>query len=122
MKLHLAHNRGQNAITAYGDRYVAVNGVQYQRSLVVLPDRVVEDWSVPDPAALTLERMETLAGLGVEIVLLGTGSRLVFPPANLMAPIAAARVGFEVMDTRAACRTYNILLAEGRQVAAALIL
>jgi len=122
VKLHLAHAGSRYAITAYGDRYVAVNGVQYQRSLVVLPDRVVEDWSVPDPAALTLERMETLAGLGVEIVLLGTGSRLVFPPPKLMAPMAAARVGFEVMDTRAACRTYNILMAEGRQVAAALIL
>ena len=122
MKLHLSHSPGQNAFTAYGEGYVAVNGTEYRHSLVVLPDRVVDDWSVPDPAALTLESMEALAALEVEIVLLGTGPRLVFPPAKLLAPIAAARVGLEVMDTQAACRTYNILMAEGRRVAAAIIL
>lgn len=122
MKLHLSHSPGQNAFTAYGEGYVAVNGTEYRHSLVVLPDRVVDDWSVPDSAALTLESMEALAALEVEIVLLGTGPRLVFPPAKLLAPIAAARVGLEVMDTQAACRTYNILMAEGRRVAAAIIL
>ncbi len=122
MKLHLSHPGGQNAVTAYGDGYVAVNHVRYQRSVVVLPDRVLEDWNVDGLAALTLERMEQLATLGAEIVLLGTGPRLVFPEAPLLAPFGAARIGFEVMDTQAACRTYNILMAEGRQVAAALIL
>lgn len=122
MKLHLSHPGGQNAVTGYGDGYVAVNGVRYQMSVVVLPDRVLTDWNVADMAGLTRDRMEWLANLGVEIVLLGTGRRLVFPEAPLLAPMVAAGVGFEAMDTRAACRTYNILMAEGRQVAAALIL
>ena len=72
--------------------------------------------------ALREEDLQYLAGLGVEIVLLGTGECLRFLHPRLLQSLAQARVGVEVMDTRAACRTYNILVAEGRKVAAALIL
>ena len=64
----------------------------------------------------------TLAGLGAEILLLGTGNSLRFPSPALLQPLMAARTGLEVMDTRAACRTFNILAAEGRKVAAAILL
>jgi uncharacterized protein len=83
---------------------------------------VLADWPVPALAALAPEHVALLAGLGAEIVLLGTGQRLAFPPPALLAPLAAARIGVEVMDSNAACRTYNILMAEGRRVAAAIIL
>lgn len=122
MKLHLDRNAGQNAFTGYGPGYVMVNHLRYERSLVVLPDRLVEDWGVVAPGALTLGHMEGLAALAPEVLLLGTGARQVFPEPALLAPLAAAGIGLEVMDTSAACRTYNILMAEGRRVAAAIIL
>jgi uncharacterized protein len=122
VKFHLAQPTGQNVFTAYGEDYVMVNRVRYEKSLVVAPDRPVEDWPVPTLEALTRERIEFLAGFGAEVVLLGTGRRLHFPDPALLAPLAAVRVGVEVMDTQAACRTYNILMAEGRKVIAALIL
>ena len=122
MKLHLARSDNQNTFTGYGEGYVMVNAVRHERSLVVLPDRPVEDWPVRGVDALQEEDLQFLAGLGVEIVLLGTGESLRFLHPRLLQPLAQARVGVEVMDTRAACRTYNILVAEGRKVAAALIL
>jgi uncharacterized protein len=62
------------------------------------------------------------AALDAELVLIGTGRSLQFPPAEALRPLIEARLGFEIMDTQAACRTYNILMAENRRVAAALIL
>jgi uncharacterized protein len=122
LKLHLARNDNQNTFTGYGDGYVMVNAVRYERSLVVLPDRPVEAWAVGEVDALREKDLEFLARLGVEIVLLGTGESLRFLHPRLLQSLARARVGVEVMDTHAACRTYNILVADGRKVAAALIL
>ena len=99
-----------------------VNAVRYERSLLVLPDRPVKAWDVAGVDTLRENDLEFLGGLGVEIVLLGTGEKLRFLHPRLLQPLARACVGVEVMDTRAACRTYNILLAEGRKVAAALVL
>ena len=99
-----------------------VNAVRYERSVVVLPDRPVEDWAVSSTDALRDGDLASLAGLGVEIVLLGTGESLRLLHPRLLQSLARCGVGVEVMDTRAACRTYNILVAEGRKVAAALIL
>ena len=74
------------------------------------------------PPALTAEQIGQLVPLASEIVLLGTGDRLRFPRPEILRPLMEARIGFEVMDVRAACRTYNILVAEERKVAAALLL
>lgn len=122
MKLHLDRPGNLNAITGYGEGYVMVNAVRHERSLVVTPEQLLPDWPVPALEALAAEQMAVLATLGAEIVLLGTGPRLAFPHPSLLAPLAEARIGVEVMDSRAACRTYNILMAEGRRVAAAIIL
>ncbi len=122
MKLHLARSDDLNTFTGYGEGYVMVNAVRYEHSLVVLPDRPVETWVVEGVDTLREEDLEFLAGLGVEIVLLGTGNKLRFLHPRLLQSLALAGVGVEVMDTHAACRTYNILVAEGRKVAAALIL
>lgn len=96
--------------------------MRYVSSLVVLPTRIVADWDVRDIALLARQDIDALALLNPELVLLGTGKRMRFPAANLLAGLAAKRIGSEVMDTRAACRTYNILAEEGRNVAAALII
>ena len=122
MKLHLSPNSIRNTFTAYGHGYIAVNGVRYESSLIVLPDKLVPDWNVRNFESLTQRDMEELALLKPELVLIGTGENLRFPDPSLLAPLVAVRIGTEVMDTRAACRTYNILAEEGRHVAAALII
>mgnify|MGYP000176765016 CR=1 FL=1 len=122
MKLHLAQNAGQNAFTGYGDGYVLVNQQCFERSLIVLPDRVITEWEPRSLDALAEVHFAQLARLDVEIVLLGTGRTLRFPSPRLTAALARAGIGFEVMDSFAAARTYNILMGEGRRVAAALLL
>ncbi len=121
MKLHLSSTAGFNIFTAYGEGYVAVNHRKYEENLIVLPDSVTPDWSTATVATLAAADMDKLLALGAEIVLLGTGSRLRFPAGALVRPFAPAGIGLEVMDLQAACRTYNILAAEGRKVAAALL-
>jgi uncharacterized protein len=122
LKLHLAQNSGQNAFTGYGAGYVLVNQQRFERSLIVLPQQLFPDWEPRSVDALAETHFAHLAALDAEIVLLGTGAALRFPPPRLSAPLARARIGFEVMDTFAAARTYNILMGEGRRVAAALLL
>ena len=122
MKLHLSQNARRNAFTAYGQGYVAVNGVRYETSLIVMPDRITEDWKVLDLEALDQHDIEALVALKPELLLLGTGDVLRCPDPRLLANRTRAGIGAEVMDTRAACRTYNILAEEGRNVAAALII
>ena len=121
MKLHLEAS-ALHTFTGYGSGYVTVNSRRFEKSVVVLPDRIVSDWAATTFEALAPEHFAVLADLGCEIVLLGTGNQLRFPRAEIMRPILQSRVGLEVMDVQAACRTYNILLAEGRKVAAALLL
>jgi len=120
VKLHASIPSGVNTITGYGEGYVMVNGERRASSVVVLPDRV-EQWSAATFDALTLEDFAFLKNLGAEIVLLGTGARQRFPHPRLTAALAQAGIGLEVMDVQAACRTYNILVAEERKVAAALL-
>jgi uncharacterized protein len=120
VKLHASAAGAANTVTAYGDDYVTVNGEQ-RKSSVVVTAQGVEPWPPESFDALSAADFERLAGLGVEIVLLGTGPRQRFPHPRLTAPLAQARVGLEVMDTKAACRTYNILVAEARRVALALV-
>ena len=121
MKLHVDAPAGRNLISAYGEHYVAVNSVRHEKNLIVTPVEVVDDWLHGGFAALTGEHFAALLAFKPEIVLLGTGSRMRFPAARLTRALADANVGCEVMDTFAACRTYNILVAEGRRVVAALI-
>jgi uncharacterized protein len=122
MKFHLARSEGRNLFTGYGEGYVSVNDRRYENSLVVAPAHEVTVWSAESFDALTPAHFEALLELKPEIVILGTGERLRFPRPEVTRSLAAARVGFEAMDTKAACRTYNILMAEGRAVVAAILL
>jgi uncharacterized protein len=121
VKLHTTNNANLNLFTAYGSDYVAVNQEKHSKNLIVLPESMLPDWTSSSVATLTEADMEILTGLGTEIILLGTGSRLRFPSGALLRPFANAGIGLDVMDLQAACRTYNILAAEGRKVAAALL-
>lgn len=123
MKLHLANPVAQRLITHYDAEFVQVGARRVSGpSMVVCPDRVLEQWGVANVAALAACDFQKLLELTPEVVLLGTGSRLRFPPPPLTRCLTEARIGLEVMDLGAACRTYNILAGEGRRVAAALIL
>jgi uncharacterized protein len=121
MKLHLTQAEGQNLITGYGEGWVEINRKRYEHSLIVLPKSLIEDWQVRDFEDLTIEHFQKLVALKPEVVLLGTGTKHRFIHPRLTAPLTALGISVECMDTAAACRTYNILMGEGRQVAAKLI-
>jgi uncharacterized protein len=122
VKFHLQTPTGHNLFTGHGAGYVAINGVRYAKSLIVTPDRVLDDWPATDFDSLSTEHFEHLLALKADIVLLGTGTTLRFPRPQLSQCLHAARIGLEVMDNAAACRTYNILSGEGRNVIAAVLL
>nr|QLG20568.1 hypothetical protein [uncultured bacterium] len=122
MKLHSTSPTGLLAVTAYDAAGIVVNGRRLERSFIITPHRLIEDWAPTSWQVLCASDMAILASLNCPVVLLGTGAQQHFPPPALLRPLLAQRVGVEVMDSFAACRTYNILVAEGRDVAAALIL
>ena len=121
MKLQASAVSRRNAFTGYGEGYVQVNGQRREASVLVTPEQVL-DWAPASFAELAEAHFARIVELRPEVVLLGTGARLRFPPAALTAPLARAGIGLEVMDVQAACRTYNILAAEDRVVVAALLL
>jgi len=122
MKFTLENSAAANAVTARAPGEVHIAGRPYRASLVISPGQVIENWPVRDATLLAEDALEAVFSLSPEIFLLGTGERQIFPDPRLYALIASRGIGFEVMDNGAACRTYNVLLAEGRDIALALIL
>jgi uncharacterized protein len=122
LKLHQDSSGALNTVTGYGAHYVDVNLVRHESSILMLPDTPVVDWPVSSFEALGPEHFEPLLKQAPEVVVFGSGARLRFPHPRLTAALTARRVGVETMDFMAACRTYNILMAEGRRVAAALLI
>jgi uncharacterized protein len=121
VKLHASGPATYNTITGYGEDWVQVNNQRYRTSVIVMAETLLA-WPAESFALLTEEDFGKLAALAPEIVLLGTGPTQRFPHPRLTASLARAGIGVEVMDLKAACRTYNILAAEERKVAAALLL
>ena len=121
MKFHLTQT-SSNLFKAHGPGFVQVNEGRFEQNVLVLADQIVPGWAPAGFAGLTDADFESLLSYRADIVVLGTGSRQQFPHPRLTAPLMKAGVGLEVMDTPAACRTYNILLGEGRNVVAALFL
>lgn len=122
MKLHSDPQSSQNTITGYGIGYIEVNKTAYPHALMVQPDGDVLPWNVEDQAELSVEHFAKLAALKPELVIIGTGKQQLFLKPNLLQPLIQAKIGFEMMDSQAACRTYNILMSEGRKVLAAILL
>jgi len=121
MKMRADRIEGQNAIARHGPDGVVVNGVEHTESVIVPWAGTVSPWNAASFDALTVEHFARLAALAPELVIFGSGPRLRFAPPALLRPLIDARIGIETMDTAAACRTYNVLLAEGRSVVAGLI-
>jgi uncharacterized protein len=120
VKLHASAPSALNTFTAYGEGYVMVNSQRHESSLIVLPEQILP-WNAAGFSALQESDFEVFLDMKLEILLLGTGPKQRFPHPRLTRSLAARRVGVEAMDLQAACRTYNILMAEERRVAAALL-
>lgn len=121
MKLHLSTTEGSNTITGHGPGFIMVNRERVASHLIVMPGQLVSPWEVGRADAVSLADFELLLGLKPELVIFGSGATFRFPDPRIGAAFAAARIGFDVMDTPAGCRTYNVLMSEGRNVAAALL-
>ncbi len=121
MKLQADRIEGQNAIARHGPGGVLVNGTEYRTSVVVPWRGSVAAWPPEAFEALAESHFAALAMLQPELVIFGSGSRIRFPKPALLRALIERRIGIETMDTGAACRTYNVLLAEGRSVVAALL-
>jgi len=122
MKLDLdAGGVHRNSVAGYGPGYIEVGGHVYSTGLLICHDAVVAPWGPDSAGGLAQSHLLRVLEHEPEIVLLGTGDRLVFPAPELMSMLATRGVGFEVMDTGAACRSFNFLLGEGRRVVAALL-
>jgi len=109
-------------VQGYDSGEIRVGGQSYRRSVILTRERIIDDWRPQRKDELEASDFELIRSLDTEILLLGTGPVLSFPSPALTAPLLEAGIGVEVMDTAAACRTFNVLLSEGRTVVAALLL
>jgi len=126
MLAHMQLNRENRpdilVIRSYQAGVLQVKDTRYTGAVILTPSAIMPDWAASASSVLDLELLAPALSLEPEILLLGTGAGQRFPSPRVMAAVMARGIGLEVMDTAAACRTYNILAAEDRDVAAALIL
>ena len=120
MKFHLTTGGG-NVFSGYGPGFVRIGILEYRENVVVTPEQIITGWAPGGFDALTEADFEAVAELEPEVTLVGTGATIRFPHPRLTRALTDARIGLEVMDTPAACRTFNILAAEGRKVAVAIL-
>ncbi|MBU3607632.1 Mth938-like domain-containing protein [Polynucleobacter nymphae] len=121
MKLQSDPHSGANTITGYGDGYVEINQIPYAHAVLLSSDGAISQWPVESFDGLVAADFDQMVERKPELILIGTGSRQRFPKPELLKSLISAKIGFEIMDSQAACRTYNILVGEGRQVLLALI-
>ena len=121
MKLQSDPHSGANTITGYGDGYVEINQTPYAHAVLLSSDGAISEWPVQSFEGLEASHFTQMVDLNPELILIGTGSKQRFPKPELLKSLILAKIGFEIMDSQAACRTYNILVGEGRQVLLALI-
>ncbi len=121
MQFTLQTSADTNLVRACAAGEVRVREHVIRRSVILTASQIIFDWPPLAIEDLRTDHLDAILALQPEIILLGTGEQQVFPAAEIGATVQAAGIGFEVMNTRAACRTYNVLVQEGRHVAAALI-
>jgi uncharacterized protein len=121
VKLQSDPHSGANTITGYGDGYIEINKIPYSHAVLLSSDGEILEWAIKSFEDLSPADFTQMASLKPELIIIGTGKRQRFPKPELLKTLIEAKIGFEVMDSQAACRTYNILVGEGRQVLLALI-
>lgn len=122
MELNLDTGEGRYQIRAYGKNFIQVNDQKISHSLIVTPNQLIDPWPPHSIADLTADYLQIIINLRPSIVLLGSGENLAFPDAALLNMFYQQNMGIEVMNNGAACRTYSVLMSEGRTVAAALLI
>jgi len=122
MKLHSENNEKYQTVTGYDAAGVEINAQRFDFSLIVLPEVAPRPWPVTRFEDLTAAHFEQIAADRPDVVVLGTGARQRFVHPKLVASLSALHIGVESMDSQAACRTYNVLMGEGRKVTLALII
>ena len=122
MKLHSSSTQQYQTVTGYFEGGVEINALPFDYSLTVMPEQAPQPWAVARFEDLTAEHFEAIAAQAPDVVILGTGERQRFIHPRLITSLSSMRIGVECMDNQAACRTYNILMGEGRKVTLALIL
>ncbi|NMM28189.1 MAG: Xcc1710-like domain-containing protein [Glaciimonas sp.] len=122
MKLQITSTQQYQTVTAYDDAGIEINAKYFTHSFVMLPEIAPITWAVDHFEALTTEHFKQIEAQNPDVVILGTGRRQRFVHPKLTTVLTMRRIGIECMDNQAACRTYNILMAEGRKVALALII
>lgn len=122
MLLSEDHSFATYQIQSISPGKISVNGEVYTRSLIISPDKLITNWKPTSVESLTDDDLLLLLELKPEIILLGTGEKSIIPPAKKLACLLEKNFHVECMNTAAACRTYTILIAEGRKVVAGLIL
>jgi len=122
MKFAEDHNSARYKITAYDRDSIGINGRLHTQSLILSPMELITDWEPESYRDLRADHLDALYQLGAEVILLGTGEKQIFPDKSVLKRLSQGNTGFEIMDTPAACRTFNIIMAEGRTVVAALFL
>lgn len=122
MKVSLDTGTAAYRIRAYDQGSIQINETVYTHDLILLPEQLITDWDSAPVGQLTVEHFEPVREYAPEILILGTGRQQAFAPARLMADLGRFGLGLEIMDTAAACRTFNVLMSEDRRVAAALMM
>jgi uncharacterized protein len=122
MKLTDDRTGGSYLVRSFAPGELRVGDATVHRSCLLRADRLVDDWRPQTFDELTTADVDAILALEPEIVILGSGPHQRFPPPQWLATLLARGIGCEVMDTGAACRTYNVLVSEGRSVVAALLL
>ncbi|MBT8131519.1 MAG: hypothetical protein KJO35_04560 [Gammaproteobacteria bacterium] len=121
MQFHRDKNDSLNTIRAYGAEGLQVGERIVQPPCVIAVAAIIDDWTTSDVQSLSVADMMPVIALRTELIILGSGSSLSFPDSSIAAAVNQQGTGFEVMDSAAACRTYNLLAHEGRSVAVALV-
>jgi uncharacterized protein len=109
-------------ITAYDNESVTVNGKPFSQSMIIARTKLNENWDIDRIELLQPVHLDLILSFNPELIIIGTGGKLIFPPVQVYSNIIRHGIGVDFMDTGAACRTYNILMSEGRDVVAGLIL
>ena len=122
MKLQPDRQPTLNTVSAYGPNYIEINAVRHETSILLMPEGPVIPWSCTQFSDLSPAHFQEIADQKPALVIFGSGKKIQFPRPELIAPLIQAKIGIETMDLQAACRTYNVLMAEGRNVLAALII
>jgi uncharacterized protein len=122
MKLHSDNTQQYQTVTGYDASGVEINAQRFNYSLLVMPEVPPRPWNVTRLEDLTPAHFEEIAKDAPDVVVLGTGERQRFVHPKLVASLSSMHVGVDCMDSQAACRTYNVLMGEGRKVTLALII